>query len=172
MSNNEKDNVENAESASLMNYNRTAYGYDFVHDNVTRYAKHFERGKEESEREANRKKRIQEVRDIADNFYTLITDFYEYGYGRSFHFAPVLSASSSLQECIVAYEREISKTIKAGPGMKLLVRESERLHCPIDEWFAWSQFLKKKKKLWNFPINENPKKLWLCACKYLRCLFT
>lgn len=143
MSNSEKDNAENADQASLMNYNRTAYGHDFVHDNVTRYVKHFERGKEESEREANRKKRIQEVRDIADNFYTLITDFYEYGYGRSFHFATVLSASSSLQDCIVAYEREIAKTIKAGPGMKLLVRESERLHSPIDEWFAWSQFIKR-----------------------------
>ena len=133
MSNSEKDNVENADHASLMNYNRTAYGRDFVHDNVTRYVKQFERGKEESEREANRKKRIQEVRDISDNFYTLVTDFYEYGYGRSFHFAPVLSASSSMQECIVAYERAIARTVKAGPGMKLLVRKSERLHSPIDE---------------------------------------
>jgi len=133
MSNSEKDNVENADHASLMNYNRTAYGHDFVRDNVTRYVKQFERGKEESEREANRKKRIQEVRDISDNFYTLVTDFYEYGYGRSFHFAPVLSASSSMQECIAAYERDIARTIKAGPGMKLLVRESKILQSPIDE---------------------------------------
>lgn len=123
MSKSEESNVDNSEHSSLMNYNRQAYGQDFVQENVKRYVKQFERGKEESEREANRKKRIQEVNDISNNFYTLVTDFYEYGYGRSFHFAPVLSASSSMQECIVAYEREIARTIKAGQGMKLLVSE-------------------------------------------------
>lgn len=120
MSNNKKDNVENTDHYSLMNYNRSAYGHDFVHDNVKRYTKQFERGKEQLEREANRQKRIQEVRDISDNFYTLVTDFYEYGYGRSFHFAPVLNATTSMQECIAAYEREIARTLKAAPGMKLL----------------------------------------------------
>jgi len=45
MSNSEKDNVENEDHASLINYNRTANGHDFVHDNVTRYVKQFEQGK-------------------------------------------------------------------------------------------------------------------------------
>ena len=121
MSKSEESDINNSEQSSLMNYNRQAYGHDFVHENVSRYVKQFERGKDDSEREENRKKRIQEVNDISNNFYTLVTDFYEYGYGRSFHFAPVLNASSSMQECIVAYEREIARTIKAGQGMKLLV---------------------------------------------------
>lgn len=120
MSKSEESNINNSEHSSLMNYNRQAYGHDFVHENVNRYVKQFERGKDKSEREENREKRIQEVNDISNNFYTLVTDFYEYGYGRSFHFAPVLNASSSMQECIVAYEREIARTIKAGQGMKLL----------------------------------------------------
>lgn len=121
MSKSEESNVNNSEHSSLMNYNRQAYGRDFVHENVNRYVKQFERGKEELEREESRKKRIQEVKDISNNFYTLVTDFYEYGYGRSFHFAPVLNASSSMRECILAYEREIARTIKAGQGMKILV---------------------------------------------------
>ena len=124
MSKSEEASVENSDHASLMNYNRTAYGPDLVNDNVKRYVKQFERGKGESERETSRQKRIQEVHDISNNFYTLVTDFYEYGYGRSFHFAPVLNATSSMQECIVAYERDIARTIKAGPGMKLLVSKS------------------------------------------------
>ena len=124
MSKSEEARVENSDHASLMNYNRTAYGPDLVNDNVKRYVKQFERVKGESERETSRQKRIQEVHDISNNFYTLVTDFYEYGYGRSFHFAPVLNATSSMQECIVAYERDIASTIKAGPGMKLLVSKS------------------------------------------------
>ena len=116
-----KGDENSAENSRLMNYNRQAYGHDLVQDNVKRYVKQFERGKEESEREANRQKRIQEVSDISNTFYTLVTDFYEYGYGRSFHFSPVLNASSTMQDCIVAYEREISRTIKAGQGMTLLV---------------------------------------------------
>lgn len=121
MSKPDECSVENSEHNSLMNYNSQAYGHDFVQQNVKRYIKQFERGKEKSERETKRKERIQNVTDISNNFYTLVTDFYEYGYGRSFHFAPVLSASSSLQECVVAYEREIARTIKANQGMKLLV---------------------------------------------------
>lgn len=41
-----------------MNYNCIVYGYDFVYDNVIRYVKYFEWGKEELEREVNRKKWI------------------------------------------------------------------------------------------------------------------
>ena len=121
MSKRDEGSMENSEHNSLMNYNSQAYGHDFVQENVKRYIKQFERGKEKSEREAKRKERIRNVADISNNFYTLVTDFYEYGYGRSFHFAPVLSASSSLQECVGAYEREIARTIKANQGMKLLV---------------------------------------------------
>ena len=121
MSKRDEGSMENSEHNSLMNYNSQAYGHDFVQENVKRYIKQFERGKEKSERETKRKERIRNVTDISNNFYTLVTDFYEYGYGRSFHFAPVLSASSSLQECVVAYEREIARTIKANQGMKLLV---------------------------------------------------
>ena len=124
MSKSEEAGVENSDYAGLMNYNRTAYGHDLVNDNVKRYVKQFERGEGESEREARKQKRVQEAQDISNNFYTLVTDFYEYGYGRSFHFAPVLKATSSMQECIAAYERDMARTIKAGPGMKLLVSKS------------------------------------------------
>lgn len=131
MSKSEEARVENSDHASLMNYNRTAYGPDLVNDNVKRYVKQFERVKGESERETSRQKRIQEVHDISNNFYTLVTDFYEYGYGRSFHFAPVLNATSSMQECIVAYEKDVARTIKAGPGMKLLVSKSCHSFIPL-----------------------------------------
>ena len=64
--------------------------------------------------------RNEKTTDIAQSFYTLVTDFYEYGYGESFHFAPVKDGLS-FSECIADYEREIAKTLNARPGMKILV---------------------------------------------------
>lgn len=108
------------EVPGITDIGRQAYGIGGVHQNVARYVhEQFVQGKADSEREANRQKRIQEARSISDNFYTLVTDFYEYGYGHSFHFAPVIDGS--MEEDLAAYERATASTLKAGPGMKLLV---------------------------------------------------
>ena len=53
-------------------------------------------------------------------YYDLVTDFYEYGYGLSFHFAPIYD-EMLFSECMATYERGVAKTIAAKPGMVVLV---------------------------------------------------
>ena len=66
------------------------------------------------------KNRRENARDMTANFYSLVTDFYEYGYGHSFHFAPIYDGKT-LPECIAIYEQTVAKLLKAKPGMKILV---------------------------------------------------
>ena len=69
----------------------------------------------------NRDAELEEVaNDIARNYYDLVTDFFEYGYGLSFHFAPVFT-DKTLAECISDFESEVGRDLHAKPGMKLLV---------------------------------------------------
>lgn len=95
-----------------------------VQGEVTRYVdnyldSHAEDGKQ-AQRETALKNRREHAKDVATNFYSLVTDFYEYGYGHSFHFAPIYDGKS-LSECIAMYEQGVAKLLKAKPGMKLLV---------------------------------------------------
>lgn len=64
--------------------------------------------------------RIENAHTMTETFYNLVTDFYEYGYGKSFHFAPLYDAKS-FEECITDYEKEVGKMIGAKAGMKILV---------------------------------------------------
>lgn len=56
---------------------------------------------------------------FVDHFYSLITDFYEYGWGQSFHFAP-RNKGESFDASIIRHEVKIADAIKAKPGMKVL----------------------------------------------------
>ena len=70
---------------------------------------------------ANKDAELEEqANDIAQNYYDLVTDFYEYCYGTSFHFAPVFS-DKTMDECISEFQSEIGRDLHAKPGMKLLV---------------------------------------------------
>lgn len=94
-----------------------------VQGEVTRYVgnyldSHAEEGKQ-TQREPTLKNRREHAKDVATNFYSLVTDFYEYGYGHSFHFAPIYDGKS-LPECVAIYEQGVAKLLKAKPGMKLL----------------------------------------------------
>lgn len=64
--------------------------------------------------------RFQQAEKVTATFYNLVTDFYEYGWGQSFHFAPIYDGKSYAQ-CIADYERECGKMLGAKPGMKILV---------------------------------------------------
>ena len=82
------------------------------------------------DKKANRKSDETEknapVVEHVQSFYELVTDFYEYGYGESFHFCPVydnLSMTANIQQ----YEIEISKSLGARPGMTILVRDNDSL---------------------------------------------
>ena len=100
-----------------------------VQGEVTRYVdnyldSHAENGKQ-AQRETALKNRREHAKDVATNFYSLVTDFYEYGYGHSFHFAPIYDGKS-LPECIAIYEQGVAKLLKAKPGMKLLVSPTHK----------------------------------------------
>ena len=109
------------ECPGITDLGRQAYGEQRVQENITKYVdQQFKKGEGQTERDENRRRRLQQARDISNNYYTLVTDFYEYGYGKSFHFAPVMDGTTML-ECIRIYERETATALKAEPGMKLLV---------------------------------------------------
>ena len=90
-----------------------------IEENVASYSDHFSQAGDREE-DFDYQTRSENTKDISKSFYTLVTDFYEYGYGESFHFAPVKDGLS-FSECIADYEREVAKTLNARPGMKILV---------------------------------------------------
>ena len=95
-----------------------------VEGEVRRYVDNYKdshsEGGQQKEREMALKGRRENAKDMTTNFYSLVTDFYEYGYGHSFHFAPIYDGKS-LPECIAVYEQAVAKLLKAKPGMKILV---------------------------------------------------
>jgi len=56
---------------------------------------------------------------ITDTFYNLVTDFYEYGWGDSFHFAPRYRGES-FKESIARHEYYLAKKLNLNPGEKVL----------------------------------------------------
>ena len=90
---------------------------------VSRYSEYYD---DKFDAETQRKRRIADAQDVTATFYNLVTDFYEYGYGQSFHFAPVFDGMT-FDECIAEYERDIAKSVEAKPGMKILVSQNNLL---------------------------------------------
>lgn len=56
---------------------------------------------------------------VADTFYNLVTDFYEWGWGQSFHFSPRLPGKDYVAS-EVAHQARISGLCGMKPGMKVL----------------------------------------------------
>ena len=108
----------------------TTYGGDQgekpVTDQVSSYTGHYGKdGSTVTDREKREKldsKRAEGTSEMCKSFYNLVTDFYEYGWGQSFHFAPVYG-DMTFDELIADYERGIAKSLDAGPGKKILVNE-------------------------------------------------
>ncbi len=61
-------------------------------------------------------KRKSDYRQFTDLYYDLVTDFYEYGWGRSFHFAPRVSGES-FKESLVRHEQFLADAVGLKPGM-------------------------------------------------------
>jgi sterol 24-C-methyltransferase len=55
----------------------------------------------------------------AEHFYNLVTDFYEYGWGQSFHFAP-RQRGESLSASIARLEHTVAARLALKPGMRVL----------------------------------------------------
>lgn len=56
---------------------------------------------------------------MVKTFYDLITDSYEFGWGRSFHFAPTKDGAS-FEESIASHQYFLGEAIGLRPGMKVL----------------------------------------------------
>ena len=67
-------------------------------------------------------KRKEHYDTLASNFYDLVTDFYEYGWGESFHFAPRHNLESFPQS-IARYELYIA--LRLGKFKRILENGGE-----------------------------------------------
>ncbi len=85
-----------------------------VGDTIQEYLGFF-RGKNEKDATARRSGYLTMIND----FYDLVTDFYEYGWGRSFHFAPRFEGES-FRESILRAEYFLASRLGLKPGMRVL----------------------------------------------------
>lgn len=56
---------------------------------------------------------------LTEKYYDLVTDFFEYGWGKSFHFAPQ-SSKEKTKEAMLRYELKMVEALQLKPGMKVL----------------------------------------------------
>ena len=60
--------------------------------------------------------RKADYRNFENTYYDLVTDFFEYGWGQSFHFAP-RAANESFAASLARHEHYIAHRLGLGPGM-------------------------------------------------------
>ncbi len=63
--------------------------------------------------------RKEHCADMVNDYYDLVTDFYEYGWGRSFHFA-VRRRGELLKRALARHERYLAERLELAPGMQVL----------------------------------------------------
>jgi len=75
--------------AGILNSSESGFHGDKVNQDVTGYFSNFgeQSRKEGGDHDALLAKRKENYMSMVNSFYTLVTDFYEYGWGDSFHFA-------------------------------------------------------------------------------------
>lgn len=56
---------------------------------------------------------------ITEKYYDLVTDFFEYGWGKSFHFAPQTKTEKT-RDAMLRYELKMVEALKLKPGMQVL----------------------------------------------------
>eukprot|EP01012_Entosiphon_sulcatum_P020029 TRINITY_DN249_c0_g1_i1.p2 TRINITY_DN249_c0_g1~~TRINITY_DN249_c0_g1_i1.p2 ORF type:complete len:382 (+),score=94.62 TRINITY_DN249_c0_g1_i1:62-1147(+) len=78
------------------------------------YKTHFDSGDQ-----ASKQKRAAKYTHVINTFYDLVTDFYEYGWGQSFHFAP-RSKQETFGESIARHEYYLALRLNLLPGHKVV----------------------------------------------------
>jgi sterol 24-C-methyltransferase len=63
--------------------------------------------------------RKQKYADMVNHFYNLVTDFYEWGWGQSFHFGPRFQ-NETFMESLKRAEYHLASRLSLVPGMKVL----------------------------------------------------
>ncbi|RKU42630.1 Delta(24)-sterol C-methyltransferase [Coniochaeta pulveracea] len=86
---------------------------------VDEYFKHFDNKTAKEETAADRASRTAEYATLTRHYYNLATDFYEYGWGQSFHFCR-FSKGESFHAAIARHEHYLAAQIGIKKGMKVL----------------------------------------------------
>jgi len=95
------------------------HGESMLNDSpvVERYLKHYDPVKDQ---EDTRNGRLESSKEISNMYYDLVTDFYEYGWGHSFHFA-VIRPGESREHSLAKYEYSVAMKLELKPGELVLV---------------------------------------------------
>ena len=88
-----------------------------VKEKAANYLRYYDSTKDRDEIEA---KRRQNPLDVTNSYYDLATDFYEYGWGESFHFA-VINHGESREHAFAKHEYTLALKLKLQPGEQVLV---------------------------------------------------
>lgn len=83
-------------------------------DRVESELKRYDDGQEKSDKSTQDK-----VGDMVDAYYNIATDFYEYGWGQSFHFAHTKKDEGHM-ESILRHETRLADELGLTPGMKVV----------------------------------------------------
>ncbi|CAM9177007.1 unnamed protein product [Ectocarpus sp. 6 AP-2014] len=106
----------------MLNNTDSVLKKDDVKQSIVDYEELFEGARTEHgaiTTEKSIKRRQTEYQKMVNSFYNLVTDFYEYGWGQSFHFAP-RRKNESFRESIRRAEYVLASRIEVRPGSKVL----------------------------------------------------
>jgi len=103
-------------SVSLLNNNDSVLKREEVKDSIDEYEDLFDGARKENGAITSNEsiqKREKEYQTMVNSFYNLVTDFYEWGWGQSFHFAPRVVGETFMESIKRA---EFFLALKAGFG--------------------------------------------------------
>jgi len=99
-----------AAAPSLVAVNRNV---DSVKEKASKYTKLHEFGG------GTKQERVDNAQDMTNYYYDLVTDFYEFGWGQSFHFAPRFKGES-FDDSLTRHEWYIGSRLQVAPGEHIL----------------------------------------------------
>jgi sterol 24-C-methyltransferase len=111
-----------ASSMNMLSNNDSVLSRDGVKDSVEAYEKLFAGSREnvgECTTAASIAHREKEYKTMVNSFYDLVTDFYEWGWGQSFHFAPRY-VGETFVESLKRAEYHLASRLQLFPGKKVL----------------------------------------------------
>ena len=69
--------------------------------------------------DAGEQRRREQYRSLVNHYYDLVTDFYEFGWGQSFHFAP-RRRGESFKASLLRHQHFLGDRLSLKPGMQVL----------------------------------------------------
>jgi len=106
--------------AELLKGNEMLVGQEKLEKHYDQYASHFgdkSRVPESKEHKSLQNKRESNYTEMVNSFYDLVTDFYEYGWGPCFHFAPRF-AGEGFMESLRRHEYFMASRLQLRQGMR------------------------------------------------------